>query len=164
MLMIGNETQHFKNRSIFKYPFLLLRWLLSSFSSRRVIVTSCDRATTVSAYFQSDLFFFTSQIECSPIVIFEAAAAGLPFLSTDVGNVKEIASWTNSGELMATFKDENGFSYPDFKVAAIQLEQLLNDGTRMKKYSESGRKSWMEKFTWEAITNQYLDIYNKLIS
>ena len=51
----------------------------------------------VEAFFAADLFLFPSLIECSPLVLFEAAAAGTPFIATDVGNSREIAEWTGAG-------------------------------------------------------------------
>ena len=164
LLMIGNNTSYFKRRSIFKYPFLLLRVLFSFLGSKRIKLVDTDRKTTVSAYFQSDLFFFPSQIECSPIVLFEASAAGLPFFTTDVGNSKEIAEWTGGGELMETQKDENGFSIPEYPKAVTQLENLMKNEVLRKSYSEKGRQSWKEKFTWEKITLQYIELYKNLLS
>jgi L-malate glycosyltransferase len=163
LLMIGNDTSYFKRRTIFKYPQLLMQCFFSFFTSRKILMVEANRQTTVSAYFQSDLFFFPSQVECSPIVLFEAAAAGLPFLSTDVGNAVEIAEWTGGGEIMSTWKDENGFSYPRKKETITQLLSLLKDDNRLHQYATSGRKSWREKFTWEAITEQYLKLYQRLL-
>ncbi|MFN5182502.1 MAG: glycosyltransferase family 4 protein [Bacteroidota bacterium] len=163
LLMIGNDTDYFKRRTIFKFPILLMRWICSVFSSRKIILTAADRATTVSAYFQSDLFFFPSQVECSPIVLFEASAAGLPYLTTDVGNSIEIVKWTGAGEVMATQKDSNGFSYPIKTKAVKQLKLLLEDNRKLKEFSLAGRKNWKEKFTWEEIASQYLKMYKTLM-
>ncbi|MFN5458280.1 MAG: glycosyltransferase family 4 protein [Bacteroidota bacterium] len=163
LLMIGNDTDYFKRRTIFKFPILLMRWICSVFSSRKIILTEADRATTVSAYFQSDLFFFPSQVECSPIVLFEASAAGLPYLTTDVGNSIEIVKWTGAGEVMATQKDSNGFSYPIKTKAVKQLKLLLEDNRKLKEFSLAGRKNWKEKFTWEEIASQYLKMYKTLM-
>ena len=163
LFMIGNNTSYFKKRSIFKYPGLLFKWFFSFFGSNQIILTETDRKTTVAAYFQSDLFFFPSQVECSPIVLYEAAAAGLPFLCTGVGNAVEIAKWTGSGEIMTTVKDKNGFVFPKFEKASEQLRLILMDESRRKQFSISGRKAWQEKFTWEAIADQYIQLYSDLL-
>ena len=163
LLMIGNEIDIFKNRSLFKFPFLLLQLLISKLGSRKVIFTEADRKTTVSAYFQSDLFIFPSQIECSPIVLFESAAAGLPFFATDVGNAIEIAKWTGAGEIMATIRDNNGFSFPDYPKAISQLEGLLFDNKKLNEMSVAGRRNWIEHFTWESIALRYAEEYKKLL-
>src|SRR3990170_6486402 len=68
--------------------------------NKGLIITSLSRKETITAYRQSDLFLFPSNIECSPLVLFESAAAKLPFLTTDVGNAREIIKWTNGGKLL----------------------------------------------------------------
>jgi glycosyltransferase involved in cell wall biosynthesis len=54
------------------------------------MITSLSRIETLAAYHQADLFLFPSNIECSPLVLFESIASKTPFLTTDVGNAKEI--------------------------------------------------------------------------
>jgi glycosyltransferase involved in cell wall biosynthesis len=70
--------------------------------NKQILVKFLSRTMTVEALKQSDLFLFTSNIECSPLVLFEANAAKLPFLTTDVGNAKEIIEWTQGGLLLPT--------------------------------------------------------------
>lgn len=45
-----------------------------------------DREKTVAGFQQADIFLFPSNIEASPIVLYEACASRTPFLSTNVGN------------------------------------------------------------------------------
>ncbi|HWY37015.1 MAG TPA: glycosyltransferase family 4 protein, partial [Bacteroidia bacterium] len=94
LLLIGNNTDYFKKRSIFKYYRTGLLWLSRMFSSKKITLTAANRETTVAAYKQANLFLFPSNIECSPIVLFEAMAAKTPFLVTNVGNSSEIAEWS----------------------------------------------------------------------
>jgi L-malate glycosyltransferase len=49
---------------------------------------------TVAAYQAADLFLFPSDIERSPVVLFEAMASRTPFLTTAVGNAEEIFGWS----------------------------------------------------------------------
>jgi glycosyltransferase involved in cell wall biosynthesis len=67
-----------------------------------------SRSDVIQAFHHADLFLFPSHIECSPIVLFEAMASKTPFLITDVGNAREILSWTNGGDILPTIKDLNG--------------------------------------------------------
>ena len=71
-----NESTLFKNKNM------------------RILILNIDREETVAFYQTADLFLFPSNIECSPIVLFEAMASKTPFLVTDVGNSKEIISWS----------------------------------------------------------------------
>ena len=164
LLLIGKGISYFFRRSIFKYPILLSRIFFSSFSSKKIVFIEADRLTTVAAYFQSDIFLFPSQVECSPIVLFESSAAGLPFFTTDAGNAREIVKWTEGGEIMETRMNEEGFAVPEYETAVRQLENFMNDGERLKQYSLSGRIAWKHSFTWEQISSRYLELYTKLLS
>ena len=126
-----------------------------------VRVETLDRRTTVAAFQAADLFLFPSRIECSPIVLFEAVAAGTPFLSTDVGNAAEIARWTRGGVIMPT-RSENGYSVVEPNAAAHQLRLLLADSSARREMAVAGQRSWRERFTWEEIAGQYERLYREL--
>jgi hypothetical protein len=49
---------------------------------------------------------------------------------TDVGNSKEIISWTGGGELMKTVKDSNRNSHVQISDASTQLLDLYNNGAK----------------------------------
>ncbi len=126
-------------------------------------IVSLDRAATVAAFQAADLFLFPSNVECSPIVLFEAAAAGTPFLSTDAGNATEIARWTGSGEIMATRRRKNGYVDAEIGPAAAQLRRLVNDAPRRRDMAEAGRRAWIDRFTWDAIARRYEELYLSLL-
>jgi hypothetical protein len=71
---------------------------------------------------------FPSNIECSPIVLFECGLLDY-LLTSDVGNSKEIISWTG-GELMKTVKDSNRNSHVQISDASTQLLDLYNNGAK----------------------------------
>ena len=85
------------------------------------------RAEIVSLYSEADLLLFPSKIECSPVVLFESIASKTPFLTTDVGNAKEIIEWTKGGLLLPTYIDNNGLSYVDEQKAALILSNIFNN-------------------------------------
>ncbi len=58
---------------------------------KTVLQTELPRSEVVELFFAADLFIFASKVEYSPLVLFEACAAGLPFVSVPVGNAAEIA-------------------------------------------------------------------------
>lgn len=161
--------------------------------NKRIIIPNFTREETVSSYKEADLFLFPSNTECSPIVLFEAMAAGLPFLSTDVGNVKEIVDWSNAGMLLPTKHNailgENLFAKikkltkrslikiglnfwnPDiqYSKAGINdsvkiLEKIYSDPQKRKELGNNGRNSWLENFTWEKISEKYETEYKKLLA
>ena len=163
LLMIGDHVDYFKRRSVFKFPDILLKWISSKFSDKRIVMTEADRETTIAAYQQSDVFFFPSQIECSPIVLFEASAAGLPFLTSSAGNAPEIISWTNGGLLLQGHKDHLGNWHPNVKDCALQLKNLISNHELRSELAKKGKQAWASGFTWQNIARQYEQMYKSLI-
>lgn len=159
LLMIGNGFENF-----YIPRNLKIKWYFNKyFGSKKIIYGYYNRAFTVEAYKQSDLFLFPSNIECSPIVLFECAAAKLPFLANDVGNSKEIAEWTKGGEIVSTTKNTEGFSYADIDKGVEQLDALLSNTRKLKEMAETSHLIWKEKYSWEKITLQYEQLYKQLI-
>ena len=164
ILFIGNKYEYFIKRSRYKYPLLLLRWMLAGFKHKKIIFSFFSREDTVKAFKSADLFLFPSNIECSPIVLFEAMAGHTAFLATDVGNSKEIARWSNGGLILPTNVNKKGRSYAMVNESVEVLEKLYHDKAKLKELSDKGYESWKEKFTWEIITKQYEKLYQNLIN
>lgn len=163
LLMIGNNYQYFKV-PIHKEPVLAARIFLNKlFGKKRIIFNYFPREFTVAAYKQSDLFLFPSNVECSPIVLFECAASKLPFLSTDVGNSVEIAKWTKGGEIMPTRKDEGGFSHVEMEGGVAMLNEIYDNKAKRDKMGAEAYAIWKEKYSWEVITKQYETLYQNLL-
>ena len=133
------------------------------FRDRFVIVSNFARSELVQAYMAADLFTFASNVEYSPLVLFEAAAAGTPFLTVDVGNSKEITAWTGAGIMCPSYKDEKGYTRVEEAVLANAMEQSMLDKPKLAELGAIGRRSWEEKFTWGKISHQYEQIFTNLI-
>ena len=123
-----------------------------------------NRADTVSALQSADLFLFPSLIECSPLVLFEACASGTPFLTSDCGNAKEIIEWTKGGLLLPTEVGDDGYSRIDIKESAKMLEDVISNNQLLTDLSKNGFESWKKRFTWEKISNEYLKLYQEILS
>ncbi len=164
LLMIGNNYEYFKRQYV-KHPKLFFLMLMNKiFSSKKVIFNYFPRKFTVAAYKQANLFLFPSNVECSPIVLFECAAAKLPFISTDVGNTPEIAQWTKGGLIMPTTKDEGGFSHVKVEEGVKMLNQLYADEQQRKQMAEESFTIWKQKYSWEVITKEYEQLYLNLLN
>ncbi len=131
-------------------------------NSKSLFIREFSREETVRAYQEADLFLFPSRVECSPIVLFEAAASRTPFLSTDVGNAAEIAQWTGCGSILPTMNDAKGYAHADIEGAAKMLKELWCGRERRKEMADAGHAAWRERFTWSNIANQYDLLYRKL--
>ena len=130
--------------------------------AKRALLTDLPREELVQAYLNSDLFVFASQVEYSPLVLFESAAAGLAFLSVPVGNAEEIARWTGGGEICPASQDGHGYTIVDPVVLAAHLGRLAADPQRRAALGASGRHTWAEKYTWEKIADHYEVLFARI--
>jgi L-malate glycosyltransferase len=137
---------------------------MTTFGKKRVLLLDPPRKQVVSAYHSADLFVFGSNIECSPIVLFEAAASRTPFLSSGCGNAAEIAEWTGSGTILPTDRAKDGSVHTSAGAMAKGIEDLLPDKCRLESMAESGFQAWKTRFTWESIAAQYEQIYKQVLS
>jgi glycosyltransferase involved in cell wall biosynthesis len=92
-------------------------------------IQGATREQVRDAYWNSDLFLFPTRQDFGPLVIAEAAAAGLPALATDVGGIPDLI---RSGE--------TGFALPrdaSLEQWAARIHGLLADPEALR--SMSGR-------------------------
>ena len=129
--------------------------------NKTVLCRTLPRSEVIEAFFAADLFLFPSLIECSPLVLFESAAAGTPFIATDVGNSREIADWTGAGVIAPGRLHETGFTFVDVAKAARLVEQLFHDPERRRAMGQRGRKAVLERYTWDRIVEQYEALYRE---
>jgi glycosyltransferase involved in cell wall biosynthesis len=130
-------------------------------SHNRIEVINLNRRDTITAFQTADLFLFLSNIECSPLVLFESAAAGVPFVASSAGNSKEIVGWTKSGLIAKSKTDKNGATSADIFHATKLMEKVLDDQNLCERMSKSGKTAWKSKFTWEKIAKEYEKTYEK---
>lgn len=132
-------------------------------TNKLVLITDLPRKELTQAFMAADLFVFASNIEYSPLVLHEAAAAGTPFLTVDVGNAAEIAQWTGAGIMCPSEVDAKGYTRVDEAVLATSMAALVKQKRMLEKLGEAGKKKWKEQFTWEKITDQYERLFLQLV-
>ena len=133
-----------------------------SHGSRRVLLLDPPREDVVDAYFAADLFAFASEIECSPLVLFEAAAAGLPVVSAPAGNSQEILERTGGGTLVPAELCADGDIRADPAALASAMSDLIGDPERRRRLGEAGRAAWRREFTWAGVAERYEALYARL--
>lgn len=106
------------------------------------------REEVLAAYREADLFLLGSDFEGFGLVLLEAMAAGLPFLSTPCGAAPDLAA-TGGGEVA----DASGFP--------SALRELLADAGRRARLGAAGREA-AKRYTWEHVANQYLELFEGL--
>jgi glycosyltransferase involved in cell wall biosynthesis len=98
------------------------------------------RRLVVSAVQQADVVLVTSSREASPLVVLECMAAGTPWVSLDVGCVRE-----NRGGVIVKSSEE---------MASVALG-LLTDPQRREQLGREGRKAAVEHHNWDRIAEIY---------
>lgn len=129
---------------------------------KQILVADLPREELVVAFQAADVLVHLSRVECSPIVLFEAAASGTPFVASDAGNAREIAAWTGAGVVVGTRGDDGRLRCSPWR-AALALGEMMAHPTSRAEMSERGRQAWRERFTWEHAARSYLRLYEQLL-
>lgn len=91
-------------------------------------------ADIAGAYNDADLMLHASRSECQPLVLIDAMAAGVAFISTDVGSVSAL----NTGVIV---RDEHAFG--------PALQALCTNRRLLNELAERGRHQALTKYNWE---------------
>jgi L-malate glycosyltransferase len=161
LLVIGNEYSAVGCARRCRYR---AAWFnLVALGRKRIILLDPPRADVVAAFQAADLFVFGSNVEYSPLVLFEAMASHTPFVTVACGNASEIVAWGGGGVVAPTFEVDNGMVDADPQIFARAIEDLIHDSNRRRLLAESGHAAWKQSFTWEKITSQYERLYERLL-
>ena len=102
-----------------------------------------------------DILCLTSKNEGTPVSLIEAQAAGIPFVSTKVGGIKDIVSENNTGYLV-DLNDSDAF-----------IEKLLHLIENENKRQEMSQKGWsfvQEKFQYKTLIAKTDSYYKFLLN
>lgn len=124
-------------------------------ANKQVLCVDLPRPELVNAFRSADLFVFASNIEYSPLVLFESAAAGTPFLTVPVGNAEEIARWTGGGMVCPAPRDERGYTRVEPRVLAREMAALMAAPQRLQALGETAHRRWSQEFSWQHIARRY---------
>ncbi len=140
----------------------LMRMINQTSSQKKALLTDFPRTELIQAYFTADLFVFASQIEYSPLVLFEAAASGTPFLSVPVGNAAELSGWLAGGFLIKAEKDIAGYTHVQPELLALEIAVLMNQKPMLKEIGQAMKERWRSQYTWDAIATKYERVLTNL--
>ncbi len=113
-----------------------------------------DEAEKRDYYNLADIFILPSRheryndYEGFGIVFLEAAACGLPVIGSDSGGIPEAVASEKTG-LLVEAKDP--------EEIALAIEKLLKERTLAETLGKNGRTRVKEHFTWEIITQRFID-------
>jgi L-malate glycosyltransferase len=131
--------------------------------SERMITLDPPREEVLAAYKAADLFVFGSQVECSPLVLYEAAASGTPFVSVGAGNAAEIAQWTGGGRVVPSKRRPNGRITAAPEALGEEISRLWREPDTRHELAERGRAAWLREFTWDRIAGVYEEAYTEAV-
>lgn len=112
------------------------------------ILRDVSRPDIAAAYQAADLFVSSSLSEAQPLVLLDAMNAGVPFISTDVGCVREL---------------EGGIVVSTVGQMAAAIKSLIGDEQKRKQLGQSGRTACEFKYNWKAVIDSYEDLINKMM-
>jgi glycosyltransferase involved in cell wall biosynthesis len=101
---------------------------------------------------KSSVFIFPSEAENFPTVLLEALSAGMAIITSSAGGCAEVVG-------------EAGLLVPPGDVRAIKdnLKKLI-DSEQLRRQLATAALARAKQFSWEAVTQKYLDCYKKVIS
>jgi glycosyltransferase involved in cell wall biosynthesis len=163
LVSAGTATPGVGSYDIFKEGAERINSSRKFLGKKVVMIDGTDRKTVRDLLKCADIFVFISNIEASPLVLFEANAAGVPFIATAAGNSAEIAKWTGGGKIVKTLPRPNGRVVAHIPDTIAKITYYGLNGISRRSLGRRGRTSWLKKFTWQKLTAEYLDLYKELI-
>jgi len=120
---------------------------------RFIFTGQLDRNRLVEIYQDTDLFVFPSYHEGLPTAILEAMSCGLAIVATDVRGNKDLVNDGINGVLIPPRSP--------VKIAGA-ITVLLEDEELQKKLGKNARKTIVEKYTWDMVSDRIIECYENL--
>ena len=122
---------------------------IHSTGAKRMLLENLPRVDVVNAYLDADVFIFGSQVECSPLVMFESFASKTLFVTTDCGNVSDYS------DVVCLVQNE--------AEAVAVVKKFLQNKEPFQEKLEKGFQLFKTTLNWNAISKQYEQLYLKLL-
>ncbi len=125
------------------------------------------RQETIQLYSNARVFCCPSVYEPFGIINLEAMACRAPVVASSTGGIKEVVVEGETGYLVP-FDQDPVTSFPRdpetfARALAERITQLLNDPAKCRQFGSAGRKRVEETFSWTAIAQQTIELYESLI-
>jgi len=102
----------------------------------------------------ADLVLLTSKVEGLPGVLIEAGANGVPFVSTDVGSIRDLVP-DDYQQFVVPLHDEGRF--------VTECRKLLNNSILTEKYGAALYYRIKERFSIDQIGGQFVELYYQVL-
>ncbi|HUV68720.1 MAG TPA: glycogen synthase [Terracidiphilus sp.] len=121
----------------------------------------------IQLYSNARLFCCPSVYEPFGIINLEAMACGVPVVASATGGIKEVVVEGETGHLVEFDQDPvTSFPRDPEKFArdlAARIQQLLVDPEKCRRFGQAGRRRVEQTFSWTAIAQQTIALYQRLI-
>jgi glycosyltransferase involved in cell wall biosynthesis len=114
-----------------------------------------DRATLQRELASASLVVLPSLEDNCPMVVLEAAAAGVPVAGARIGGVPDLIAPGVTGGL---------FSPNDAAETLQVVESLLADPMRARRLAEEAKRQARQRFHPEQIARRHVEIYRELLA
>jgi starch synthase len=125
------------------------------------------RQEAIQLYSHARVFCCPSIYEPFGIINLEAMSCCTPVIASATGGIKEVVVDGETGYLVPFDQDPvTGFATDPEKFArdlAFQINRLLEDPERCKRFGDAGRRRVEEVFSWTAIAKQTIRLYEQVI-
>jgi alpha-maltose-1-phosphate synthase len=127
-----------------------------------------SKPEVIQLYSNARVFCCPSVYEPFGIINLEAMACGAPVVASATGGIKEVVVDNQTGYLVP-FEQDPVTSFPTHPDRFAQdlgakVSDLLADEAKCRHFGEAGRKRVEEKFSWTAIADQTIALYQNLIA
>jgi starch synthase len=126
------------------------------------------RAEVIALLSAATVFACPSVYEPLGIVNLEAMACELSVVATATGGIPEVVVDGETGWLVPIDQVADGSGTPVephrfVSDLATALTDAVSDPARAREYGKAGRRRAMEKFSWFAIGDQTMEVYESLL-
>ncbi len=104
-------------------------------------------------FMDASIFILPTRKDCSPTVLCEAAAYGLPAVSTDVGGISSYIKNKITGRLLPL--------EANFKEYADVIEEIWNNKNIYVNLCENARSKFERELNWDSWGQKFYNIINK---
>jgi starch synthase len=121
----------------------------------------------IQLYSNCRVFCCPSVYEPFGIINLEAMACRAPVVASSTGGIKEVVVDGKTGYLVP-FDQDPVTSFPSnpetfARDLAVRIQAMLKDPERCKRFGDAGRKRVEEVFSWTAIAEQTIHLYEQLV-
>lgn len=126
----------------------------SGLSDRVEFVGRVSEEDKIKEFINADIYILPSHVEDLPYGLLEAMSYGLPCFASAVGGIPSLVEDKVNG-LLGEPKD--------VKAIISSLHRLISDKKLRQEFGTKARQTISEKFSWDSRTEEFRDVYNKLL-